>query len=150
MKKHNRMNSSNTLDKNCGPNAASGEAYTNTIAGDVTDTNVGEALTFAKLSGPAWLAVAADGSLSGVPAGGDVGTNAFAVCVTDPTGFTDDATVRIAVLNLAPPKPTGAIAGANLNISWPADQLGWRLLAITSSAKADYLILNLDGGWLAR
>lgn len=53
--------------------------------------------TFAKVSGPAWLAVAADGTLTGVPLSGDTGKNTCLVRVTDSFGLIDTATVEIPV-----------------------------------------------------
>ncbi len=40
-------------------------------------------LTFASVSGPAWLSVARNGKLTGTPEGGDAGTNTFVVSVSD-------------------------------------------------------------------
>ena len=54
-------------------------------------------LTFTKLGGPGWLTVSADGTLSGQPGAGTTGENAFIVRVTDPSGASSDAIVRISV-----------------------------------------------------
>ena len=56
--------------------AAVNAAYSGTIAGTATDVD-GDALTYRKLSGPAWLNVAADGTLSGIPGSGDTGANSW-------------------------------------------------------------------------
>lgn len=64
-------------------------------------------LTFAKLNGPAWLSVAANGTLSGTPGSGSEGVNTFVVRVTDPSGASSDAEVRINVL----PPPINFAAG---------------------------------------
>ncbi|MEO7098790.1 MAG: LamG-like jellyroll fold domain-containing protein, partial [Luteolibacter sp.] len=81
------------------PSATEDASYTaQTLAGDASDAN-GGTLTFSKVSGPAWLAVAASGALSGTPANSDVGVNAFVVRVTDPSGATDDANLYITVAN---------------------------------------------------
>ncbi|MEO7098754.1 MAG: LamG-like jellyroll fold domain-containing protein, partial [Luteolibacter sp.] len=81
------------------PSATEDASYTaQTLAGDASDAN-GGTLTFSKVSGPAWLAVAANGALSGTPANSDVGANAFVVRVTDPSGATDDANLYITVAN---------------------------------------------------
>ena len=58
------------------------------MAEDVYDPTPGDTLTFSKLSGPAWLNVAANGTLSGTPCGSDYGANKFTVRVTDATGKT--------------------------------------------------------------
>lgn len=52
-----------------------------TLAADALDPQWGSK-TFAKVSGPSWLTVAANGSLSGTPTSGDVGTNSWSVSVT--------------------------------------------------------------------
>lgn len=54
-------------------------------------------LTFQKIAGPGWLALAPDGSLFGTPNLADVGTNTFFVSVTDQNGLSDtiDLTVKV-------------------------------------------------------
>ncbi len=80
------------------PNASMGQAYTGSIAGDATDPNTNEVLTFSKVSGPAWLNVSTNGALSGTPGNLDLGPNNFMVRVTDPGGLSDDATMSIVVV----------------------------------------------------
>ena len=57
----------------------------------------GGSLTFAKISGPAWLAVATDGSLFGVPRLGDFGQSEMLVSATAPGGAITAATIPISV-----------------------------------------------------
>jgi autotransporter-associated beta strand protein len=57
--------------------------YSDTIAGTAVSSNPGDTLTYSKASGPAWLNVAADGTLSGTPTSGDGGTNYFTIAVSD-------------------------------------------------------------------
>jgi hypothetical protein len=83
------------------PNATVDTSYTASIAADASDLN-GDQLTFAKASGPAWLNVAGDGSLSGTPLAADVGTNTFAVRVTDPWNLSAIATLTVLVQTPAP------------------------------------------------
>ncbi len=73
------------------------------IASQATDPD-GAVLTFSKTGGPDWLVVATDGSLTGTPSAGDVGSNRFGVRVTDAGGLAADAVVNILVnfLNQAP------------------------------------------------
>jgi hypothetical protein len=78
-------------------NATEGAAYSDTIAGTASDIDVGDTLTYSKASGPAWLSVAANGTLSGTPGAGDVGANAFTVQVDDGNGGTDTATLNVTV-----------------------------------------------------
>uniref|UniRef100_UPI002493B0AB FAD-dependent oxidoreductase n=1 Tax=Pseudophaeobacter arcticus TaxID=385492 RepID=UPI002493B0AB len=74
-------------------------AYSATISADASDADVGDTLSYSKLTGPSWLSIAADGSLSGTPANNDVGLNAFTVRVTDAGGLSADATMNITVIN---------------------------------------------------
>ena len=79
------------------PAASSLEPYTGqSLASYASDAN-SDTLTFTKLNGPGWLTVGADGTLSGQPGAGDGGENTFVVRVTDPSGATSDATLKIAV-----------------------------------------------------
>jgi Zn-dependent metalloprotease len=78
------------------PNATEGQAYNQSIAGDASDPD-SDPLTFSKVSGPAWLSVAANGNLSGTPGSGDVGANQFTVQVEDGNGGSDQATMNITV-----------------------------------------------------
>ncbi|HSR88090.1 MAG TPA: putative Ig domain-containing protein, partial [Pontiella sp.] len=76
-------------------NAAENTAYSGSIAGDASDPEA-DTMTFSKVSGPAWLNVAADGTLSGMPGAGDVGANVFTVQVAA-TGGSDTATLNLTV-----------------------------------------------------
>jgi uncharacterized repeat protein (TIGR03803 family) len=58
----------------------------------------GDTLTFAKVSGPAWLRVNSQGALHGFPTASDVGTNFCVVSLTDSNGFTATATIIIPVI----------------------------------------------------
>ena len=85
-----------------GPAATQGAPYTGTLAPLAGDPDPGDALTFTKVSGPAWLTLAANGAMSGTPALPDVGTNSFAVRVTDSGGLSSDTTLLIQVFSAAP------------------------------------------------
>jgi arylsulfatase A-like enzyme len=72
-------------------------AYAGTLANDASDPN-GDPMTFLlSPGGPAWLAVATDGSLSGTPSASDLGTNQWTVSVTDGISGTNSATLQIVV-----------------------------------------------------
>ena len=75
------------------------EVYNNSLAGDASDAN-NDPLTYTKISGPAWLSVAANGELSGIPNQADLGLNSFQIEVSDGQ-FTDNAILEIDV-NYAP------------------------------------------------
>jgi uncharacterized repeat protein (TIGR03803 family) len=83
-------------------------------------TPAGDALTFAKVSGPAWLAVATDGTLSGTPAVADIGANVFTVSLADTNGWSSTATMSITVI------PSLSISlfaqGSNIVLKWSGGQ----------------------------
>ncbi|MBK1828331.1 Ig-like domain-containing protein [Haloferula rosea] len=85
------------------PDAVQDEAYMGSIAGSASDPDVGEVLTYSKLSGPAWLSVAGDGGLSGVPGNDDVGLNTFSIRVADDEGLDDTVSLEIDVTNVNEP-----------------------------------------------
>jgi hypothetical protein len=99
------------------PTASAGQAYSGTIAGNASDPN-GGTLTFSKVSGPAWLVVAANGGLSGTPANTDAGTNSFVVRVTDGGGLSNNATMTIFV-NGAPTFTSSPFSHPGINAGQP-------------------------------
>jgi len=80
----------------------SGQNISGTMATNASDPNPTDTLTFGKVSGPAWLNVDADGTLSGTPFSADAGTNTFLVSVTDPGFLSNTATMRIFVQGTTP------------------------------------------------
>ncbi|MFC1794634.1 putative Ig domain-containing protein [Planctomycetota bacterium] len=64
---------------------------------DAADPDIADILTFSKVSGPAWLSVASDGTLSGTPTNADVGLNSWIVEVNDGNSGTDTTTVNVTV-----------------------------------------------------
>ena len=74
--------------------------------------------TFAKVSGPAWLNVAADGVLSGQPNSSFVGENSFVVSVTDPGGLSGNATLNIVVTPAPPIVSTISFQAGSLWFNW--------------------------------
>jgi|GEM_PF-2442459 len=103
-----------TADPIAGAAATEDAAYSGSLSGTATDPDASETLTYSKVSGPAWLSVAANGALTGTPANGNVGANVFTVRVTDSLGATDDATLNITVNNVndAPVFTANPITGA--------------------------------------
>jgi uncharacterized repeat protein (TIGR03803 family) len=87
------------------PSANPGEAYTGSISTNATAPYIsaGDILTFAVVSGPAWLAVTTNGMLTGTPAVSDSGTNTFVVSVTDLGGSSNTASLIIYVTPATPP-----------------------------------------------
>lgn len=77
--------------------AMEGQPYAGSLAGLAADADSGDTFTFSKPTGPAWLNVAADGTLSGTPPAGARGTNYFTVRVANPGGLSGYAVVAIPV-----------------------------------------------------
>ncbi|MEO5714862.1 MAG: LamG-like jellyroll fold domain-containing protein [Luteolibacter sp.] len=69
-----------------GPAGSQDTPYIGSIAGAATDADAGDTITYSKYSGPAWLTVAADGTLSGTPPGTSEGPQEFIVFATDLAG----------------------------------------------------------------
>jgi uncharacterized repeat protein (TIGR03803 family) len=82
----------------------------------------GDALTFAKVSGPAWLSVAADGTLSGTPALADIGANVFTVSLADTNGWSSSATMTITVVPAPLLASLSVSQGTNLVLIWSGGQ----------------------------
>lgn len=77
------------------PDAFQDQPYSDSLAADASDAN-GDPLFFSKISGPAWLNIAPNGDLSGVPTSSDVGSNSFTVGVSD-GDLSNGATLNINV-----------------------------------------------------
>jgi hypothetical protein len=107
-----------TLDPFTMSGIVAGQSYSGTIATNAIDPNPGDLLTFAKVGGPNWLGVAADGTLSGTPFSSDIGNNSFVVSVSDAGGLSDTATMNIAVSEAAPIISMISLEGGNLLLSW--------------------------------
>jgi len=79
------------------PSANATQPYAGSISNLASDPNPADPLRFAKLSGPNWLGLGLDGTLSGTPSAADVGTNAFTVSVIESAGMSNNATMLIRV-----------------------------------------------------
>jgi hypothetical protein len=106
-----------------------GQAYSGTIATNATDPNVGGTLSFSEVSGPAWLSVAANGTLSGTPANSDAGTNTFVVSATDSGGLSSNATMFIYVKG--PINAAISLQGTNLVLTWAGGVGPYQVLMTT-------------------
>ena len=121
-----------TADPVDAPAANENVVYSDTIAGSATDVDAGDALTYSKVSGPAWLTVAANGTLSGAPGAADVGANVFTVKVEDAALASDTATLSITVIAATPPALSIQVSGSNLEVLWPASATGFSLYSTTN------------------
>jgi len=97
--------------------ANAGLAYSGSIATNASDPN-GDAITFAKVSGPSWLSVAGNGALSGTPYSVNVGTNSFVVRATDSGSLSNTATMNLVVMAAPPITVTISSPGGNLLLDW--------------------------------
>ena len=95
------------------PDAVQDTPYAGTLATNVIYCGA-QALSYAKVSGPAWLNVAADGTLSGTPDRTNVLENVWTVIVSDGTS-TNDATLRIWV-NGSPKFASSPVHGGNARV----------------------------------
>ena len=100
-----------------GPAVIAGQIYSATIATNASDPDLGDQLTFAKISGPAWLNIAANGGLSGLPLSTNGGLNSFVVSATDLGGLSTSATLLINVTAI-PIVATINQQGGNLLLGW--------------------------------
>jgi len=80
-----------------GDDATQDAPYNGSLAAAASDPDADDTLTFSKTAGPAWLEVAGNGTLSGMPGNGDVGPNSFTVRVTDLAGAHAEAQLDITV-----------------------------------------------------
>ena len=81
------------------PRATTYDLYTGrTLTDYVIAAEPISTLTFGKISGPAWLSVAADGTLTGTPSRTDVGPHSWVVSLTNQIGLTDQTTLTIPLL----------------------------------------------------
>ena len=93
-----------------GADAYVGTGYTGSVGSLVTDLDINDVLTFSKLSGPDWVTVAANGTFSGSPLPGDVGSATFTVRVTDIAGASADMQVNVTVRPPTTALSTGLVA----------------------------------------
>jgi hypothetical protein len=87
------------------PPVVVGHAYSATLADLAIEPIGNSTLSFAKVSGPEWLNVAANGMLSGTPTNTDAGTNMFVFSVTAPSSLSASATGVIIVSTNNPADP---------------------------------------------
>ena len=125
-----------TVSPFAGPGATVGVPYVGTIATNASDLN-GDTLSFAKVSGPAWLTVAPGGGLSGTPLSSDVGTNSFQVSVTDPGGLSSSATLNIAV-SAAPLTATVILQATNVLLNWTGGIAPYQVQMATNLLAPDW------------
>ncbi|TPW18258.1 MAG: hypothetical protein FD129_39 [bacterium] len=102
---------------------------------------VSDPITWAKVSGPSWIAVAADGSVSGTPQGTDVGVSTLTVSASDGDGGVTQSALLITVyaLHLAP-----TAAGETFTL---AEDSALRLQRFISTASAIITVAGSGGAY---
>jgi len=96
------------------PNATAGVDYSATLASEASDPE-SDPLYFMKVSGPNWLQVALDGTLSGNPGTGDAGINSFTFQVTAIGG----STLKEVNIEVAPPVAQSRLSAEALAVGGP-------------------------------
>ncbi len=107
-----------------------GLAYSGTLAPYALDP--GDTLTWTKTSGPVWLNIAANGTLSGTPSSANLGNNTFTTNVTDSAGQSAALTFLIGV------SYTAAAPAASLSPGTYALGTNLTLTTTTSGASIRY------------
>ncbi len=137
--------------------ASESVAYTGqTLVGRATDVDAGATIAYSKVSGPAWLIVASNGTLSGTPPSGSAGLNSFVVRATDDAAATADATLQITVTGLPLPWVstdigTGMLVGSATHSVGTFTQAGSGIIGSTSDKlRYTYQTLTGDGEIIAR
>lgn len=140
-----------TTDPVAGLKAFAGTAYASTLASGASDPDTGDTLTFSLISGPTWLAIAANGALTGTPAVGNLGLNQFGVRVTDAGGLTNEATLEIQVAAANAPPVFSAHPLAYPAATALVSYTGQTLSASASDGDSDPLSFTKLGGpaWLS-
>jgi len=119
------------------PGIQAGQSYSGTIAGTAVDLN-GSSLTYAKSSGPAWLNVAGNGTLSGTPLSPNVGTDSFIVSAADSTGSSTNATMTINVTSAPPIISKVSIQGTSVVLSWTGGISPYQIETTTNLGNASW------------
>jgi autotransporter-associated beta strand protein len=122
--------------------ATEGQNYSNSIAGTATDPDAGDTLTYSKAVGPAWLSVATDGTLTGVPTSGDGGTNYITVRATDAAGQNGFALVTIYVITITGSGTWVSDASANWG---DAPRWSGNIVATGAGQTANFSTINITG-----
>lgn len=130
------------------PALGRGTPLSGTLAGRATDADAGDTLTYSKVNGPAWLAVAANGALSGTATGADQGPQEFVVAATDSKGAVSFATLVVPLASLywrgdVNNVWTQATAGST---NWSSDQAGTVDAGVVPGAATDVVFAATTAG----
>ena len=132
-------------------NATYSQAYSGSLSGNASDPDA-DPLSYAKNGGPAWLTVAANGTLGGTPAASDLGSNSFTVSVSDGRGGSDSATLLISVvapLNAPSSLSAVPIGSKRIDLSWvdnSTGELGFKIERSSNGGKSYSQIATVGAG----
>lgn len=118
-------------------------AVVGSIAATAIDPNDGDVVTYSLLSGPDWLTVATDGTLSGTPTSANLGFNTFEVQASDGTLSTTGQLIIEVVDPNATPNPDGLWG------HWPLTEGQGDALVDISGNGRNAFIVNVAAGGLA-
>ncbi|BCM92695.1 hypothetical protein IAD21_04577 [Abditibacteriota bacterium] len=135
--------------------AHTGVALSATLAGAATDPDAGDSITYSKTSGPSWLTVATNGTLSGTPSTSVQGTQEFVVTATDSKGASASVNLFIylaefdGVYSLTPKHVTGKVLDV-LNAN-PADGASLVINTYTGASSQRFMVeMQSDGTYRIR
>lgn len=133
-----------------GSTIMAGEPYAGTVSTNAVDLN-GDAITYAMVSGPAWLDVAANGTLSGTPLSANVGVNSFVISATDTGGLSTDGTLNITVTAAPPVVSMVSFQGRTLQLNWSGGVSPYQVQMTTNLANPDWQNVGgtITGGTLS-
>jgi subtilase family serine protease len=132
-----------TLSPFSQPAVTAGQSYFGYIYTNASDLN-GDAMTYAKVSGPAWLGITTGGVLSGTPVSTNVGLNTFVVSVTDTGSLSNTATMNINVLPAPAIVPsTYTDTNDNLWVTWSGGIAPYQLQMSTNLTTSNWV--NVGG-----
>ena len=127
------------------PGANAGQLYSANIATNASDPN-GYAMTFAIISGPAWLGAVANGTVSGTPYSANVGTNVFVVSVADAYGMSNTATMNLPVIAAPPIVMNPVFQTGQLTLNWAGGIAPYQVQFTTNLASPDWQPLGTPLG----
>jgi hypothetical protein len=125
--------------------ANAGQPYSATLVTSASDPN-GDPITFAKVSGPAWLSIASNGGLSGTPFSGNVGTNGFLVSATDSSGLAGSTTLNLAVIAAPPIVLNAGWQGDSLLLNWTGGIAPYQVQLTTNLSNPAWQNLGIPTG----
>jgi autotransporter-associated beta strand protein len=122
--------------------ATEAQSYSNSMTGTALDADAGDTLTYSKAAGPAWLNIAADGTMTGSPTSADGGTNHFTVRVTDAAGQSAFALVTITTTVIS----ANGVWSSDADGVW-GESIRWAggTVATGAGRTADFSTINITG-----